>query len=232
MGGKMGEFSATNGHRERIREKYLKGGYKGFLDYELLELLLTFAIKRSDVKPISKRLLERFSTIENVIKADHKSLKEIKGVGDFTCILLNLIGDISTKIYEGKLENKDLVAIDNKNTLIAYLRGNIGFNSAEQFMVLFLDTRNRILETMTLFSGTLDRSIVYPREIIKHVIKYEAKSVIFAHNHPSGSSKPSKSDIDITKKLYFSLKEFDIRLLDHIIITKNDYYSFLENGII
>lgn len=228
----MGEFSASDGHRERIREKYLKGGYKGFLDYELLELLLTFAIKRRDVKPIAKRLLERFSTIENVIKADHSSLKEIKGIGNFTCILLNLIGDISTKIYENKLEKKDLISVGNKEILLAYLRGSIGFNSAEQFVVLFLDTQNRIIETMTLFSGTLDRSIVYPREIIKYIIKYEAKSVVFAHNHPSGVSRPSQSDIDITKKLFTGLKEFDIKLIDHIIITKNDYYSFLENGII
>ncbi|MGF6907175.1 RadC family protein [Fusobacterium sp. PH5-44] len=228
----MGQLYGGSGHRERIREKYMKGGYKGFLDYELLELLLTFSIKRRDVKPIAKNLMERFSTLENVIKSDRNSLKEVDGIGDFTGILLNLIGDISTRIYEGQLNKKDLFTVTGKNTLITYLRGNIAFNSAEQFMVLFLDTQNRIIETSVLFSGTIDRSAIYPREIIKSVIKYEAKSVIFAHNHPSGTSKPSKMDTDITRKLYYSLKEFDVRLLDHIIITKTEYFSFLENGII
>lgn len=228
----MGELHTNSGHRERIREKYLKGGYKGFLDYEILELLLTFAINRKDVKPIAKKLLERFSTLENVIKADSTSLKEINGVGDLTSILLNLIGDLSIRIYEEQLNKKDLFTVTGKNALITYLRGDIAFNSAEQFMVLFLDTQNRVIKTSILFSGTIDRSTIYPREIIKSVIKYEAKSIIFAHNHPSGTSKPSKMDTDITRKLYHSLKEFDIRLLDHIIITKTEYFSFLENGII
>ena len=221
-----------NGHRERLRQKYLNGGYKGFLDYELLELLLTYSIERRDVKVIAKSLLEEFKSIENVVKSDREDLLKVKGVGPNTAIFLNLIGDIATNIYENKLVDKDITSISNKNDLLAYLKGNIAFNSAEQFMVMFLDNTNKIIANKVLFTGTIDRSAIYPREIIKYVLKYEAKSIIFAHNHPAGSINPSVLDVDFTKKIYNTLKELDIRLFDHIIITKDGYYSFLENGLI
>jgi DNA repair protein RadC len=227
----MGEFN-NKGHRERLREKYKNGGYKGFLDYEIIEFLLTYAIDRRDVKPVAKELLSKFKSIENVLKADSFELTKINGIGKSTSLFLNLIGDIATKIYEDKIVDKDITTISSKADLLAYLKGNIAFNAAEQFMVVYLDTRNHIITTEILFKGTIDKSTIYLREVMTNIIKYGAKSVVFAHNHPSGSEEPSNKDIEFTKKVFNTFNEFEIKLIDHIIITKDSYFSFLECGII
>ncbi len=220
------------GHRERLRKRYIKSGLEGFNDYEVLELLLTYSIARKDVKPIAKELIEKFGTIDEIAKSDTKSLLEVDGIGEGSAVFLKLIGDIALTLYREKIEDKDILTIKSKNSLLSYLRGEIGYSPREEFKILFLDTSNKLIASETLFSGTIDKSAIYPREIVERVIKNRAKSVIFAHNHPSGSISPSKKDIELTQYMYDSLKLLEIRLLDHIIITKNSYFSFLEEGLI
>ena len=220
------------GHRERLRKRYIKSGLEGFNDYEVLELLLTYSIARKDVKPIAKELIEKFGTIDEIAKSDVKSLLEVDGIGEGSAVFLKLIGDIALTLYREKIEDKDILTIKSKNSLLSYLRGEIGYSPREEFKILFLDTSNKLIASETLFSGTIDKSAIYPREIVERVIKNRAKSVIFAHNHPSGSISPSKKDIELTQYMYDSLKLLEIRLLDHIIITKNSYFSFLEEGLI
>lgn len=220
------------GHRERLRKRYIKSGLEGFNDYEVLELLLTYSIARKDVKPIAKELIEKFGTIDEIAKSDVKSLLEVDGIGEGSAVFLKLIGDIALTLYREKIEDKDILTIKNKNSLLSYLRGEIGYSPREEFKILFLDSSNKLIASETLFYGTIDKSAIYPREIVERVIKNRAKSVIFAHNHPSGSISPSKKDIELTQYMYDSLKLLEIRLLDHIIITKNSYFSFLEEGLI
>ena len=220
------------GHRERLRKRYIKSGLEGFNDYEVLELLLTYSIARKDVKPITKELIEKFGTIDEIAKSDVKSLLEVDGIGEGSAVFLKLIGDIALTLYREKIENKDILTIKSKNNLLSYLRGEIGHSPREEFKILFLDTSNKLIASETLFSGTIDKSAIYPREIVERVIKNRAKSVIFAHNHPSGNISPSKKDIELTQYMYDSLKLLEIRLLDHIIVTKNSYFSFLEEGLI
>ena len=220
------------GHRERLRKRYIKSGLEGFNDYEVLELLLTYSIARKDVKPIAKELIEKFGTIDEIAKSDVKSLLEVDGIGEGSAVFLKLIGDIALTLYREKIENKDILTIKSKNSLLSYLRGEIGYSPREEFKILFLDSSNKLIASETLFSGTIDKSAIYPREIVERVIKNRAKSVIFAHNHPSGNISPSKKDIELTQYMYDSLKLLEIRLLDHIIITKNSYFSFLEEGLI
>lgn len=220
------------GHRERLRKRYIKSGLEGFNDYEVLELLLTYSIARKDVKPIAKELIEKFGTIDEIAKSDVKSLLEVDGIGEGSAVFLKLIGDIALTLYREKIEDKDILTIKSKNSLLSYLRGEIGYSPREEFKILFLDTSNKLIASETLFSGTIDKSAIYPREIVERVIKNRAKSVIFAHNHPSGSISPSKKDIELTQYMYDSLKLLEIRLLDHIIVTKNSYFSFLEEGLI
>lgn len=220
------------GHRERIRKRYIKSGLEGFNDYEVLELLLTYSIARKDVKPIAKELIEKFGTIDEIAKSDVKSLLEVDGIGEGSAVFLKLIGDIALTLYREKIEDKDILTIKSKNSLLSYLRGEIGYSPREEFKILFLDSSNKLIASETLFYGTIDKSAIYPREIVERVIKNRAKSVIFAHNHPSGSISPSKKDIELTQYMYDSLKLLEIRLLDHIIITKNSYFSFLEEGLI
>ena len=227
----------SQGHRERIKEKFLKNGIDGFAEYEILELLLTYCIPRKDTKPISKELLNKFKSLDNVFKADFDKLSAVDGLGKNSIAFLKLIGDLPSIIYKDELKNKKLVdketlKISNKDVLLKYLRNKIGYEEIEKFYVLYLSSSNEVIEFEENSVGTLDRSSVYPREIYKKIINLNAKSVILAHNHPSDNITPSKCDIELTNEIAKGLKNFGALLIEHIIITKNSYFSFLEEGLI
>lgn len=227
----------NQGHRERIKEKFLKNGIDGFAEYEILELLLTYCIPRKDTKPIAKDLLNKFKTLDNVFKADFDKLSVIDGLGNNSIAFLKLIGDLPSVIYKDELKNKKLIdretlKISNKDILLNYLRNKIGYEEIEKFYVIYLSSSNEVIEFEENSVGTLDRSSVYPREIYKKIINLNAKSVILAHNHPSDNITPSKSDIELTNEIAKGLKNFGALLIEHIIITKNSYFSFLEEGLI
>lgn len=220
------------GHRKRIREKYLKSSIELFQDYEILELLLTYAIPRKDTKIEAKNLIKKFGTIENVLKAKEEELLKIEGIGKSTISFLKLMGELPSVFYKNKIRESENILIKSKDSLIRFLREKIAFEKIEKFFVLYLSSSNELLAYEEKSSGTIDRSSIYPREIYKDVIKYNAKAIIIAHNHPSENLKPSRSDLDITKELAEGLKNFDALLLEHIIITKTSYFSFLEEGLI
>ena len=227
----------NQGHRERIKEKFLKNGIDGFAEYEILELLLTYCIPRKDTKPIAKELLNKFKSLDNIFKADFDKLFAIDGLGKNSIAFLKLIGDLPSIIYKDELKNKKLVnkeilKISNKDILLNYLRNKIGYEEIEKFYVIYLSSSNEVIEFEENSVGTLDRSSVYPREIYKKIINLNAKSVILAHNHPSDNITPSKSDIELTNEIAKGLKNFGALLIEHIIITKNSYFSFLEEGLI
>ena len=219
------------GHRERIRQKYLQGGYSAFLEYEILELLLTYAIPIKDTKPIAKELIEKFGNLDGVVMASIDELMSVKGIKQNSAIFLNLLGDTSKYLYRGDMK-RDGIQLRDKESLLKYLRSDIGFSSREEFKVIFLNNFNILVGSETLFVGTIDKSAVYPREILEKVIQYKAKGVIFAHNHPSGNLRPSKQDIQITEHMQEVLEMIDVKLLEHIIITKDGYFSFLQEGLI
>ena len=227
----------SQGHRERIKEKFLKNGIDGFAEYEILELLLTYCIPRKDTKPIAKELLNKFKSLDNIFKADFDKLSAIDGLGKNSIVFLKLIGDLPSIIYKDELKNKKLIdketlKISNKDILLNYLRNKIGYEEIEKFYVLYLSSSNEVIEFEENSVGTLDRSSVYPREIYKKIINLNAKSVILAHNHPSDNITPSKCDIELTNEIAKGLKNFGALLIEHIIITKNSYFSFLEEGLI
>ena len=227
----------SQGHRERIKEKFLKNGIDGFAEYEILELLLTYCIPRKDTKPIAKELLNKFKSLDNIFKADFDKLSAVDGLGKNSIAFLKLIGDLPSIIYKDELKNKKLVdketlKISNKDVLLKYLRNKIGYEEIEKFYVLYLSSSNEVIEFEENSVGTLDRSSVYPREIYKKIINLNAKSVILAHNHPSDNITPSKCDIELTNEIAKGLKNFGALLIEHIIITKNSYFSFLEEGLI
>jgi len=227
----------NQGHRERIREKFLNNGIDGFAEYEILELLLTYCIPRKDTKPIAKELLNKFKSLDNVFKASFDKLSAIDGLGKNTIAFLKLMGDLPSIIYKDELKNKKLVdkktlKILNKDILLKYLRNKIGYEEIEKFYVLYLSSSNEVIKFEENSVGTLDRSSVYPREIYKKVINLNAKSLILVHNHPSDNITPSKSDIELTNEIAKGLKNFGALLIEHIIITKNSYFSFLEEGLI
>lgn len=140
--------------------------------------------------------------------------------------------ELMTTIAKGNIGKKDLATVKGKTELLNYLRSDIGFKNTEEFKVIYLSSSNRLIGEETLFRGTIDRSVVYPRLIVERALKYPTKGIIFAHNHPSGDLKPSRKDIELTHELKDLLDVLDIKLLDHIILGEGDHFSFYENGLI
>ena len=227
----------AKGHRERVRKRFLENGFNGLEDYEILELLLFYVIPRKDTKAIAKELIKKFKNLANVLKADTLELKTIDGLGASSITFLKMMGALPEKIYKDELKNQKLIKddknkINDKEVLLSFLRNKIGYEDVEKFYVIYLSSSNEVIAFEESSSGTLDRSSIYPREIYKRVIMENAKSIIIAHNHPSGNTCPSKCDIDITNEIAKGLKNFGALLLEHIIITRDSYFSFLEEGLI
>ncbi|MHA4987969.1 JAB domain-containing protein [Cetobacterium somerae] len=145
---------------------------------------------------------------------------------------LSQFKELMTTISKGNIGKKDLTTVKGKTELLNYLRSDIGFKNLEEFKVIYLSSSNRLLGEETLFRGTIDRSVVYPRLIVERALKYATKGIIFAHNHPSGDLKPSRKDIELTHELKDLLDVLDIKLLDHIILGEGEHFSFYENGLI
>ena len=217
------------GHRNRIKTKYSKNGISGWLDYEVLELALSFAIPRKDTKPIAKELLTKFKSLNAVLDADVKDLKEISGISDHTATFLKLMKDIVILYLEKGLEKKDLLS--SPAVVYDYLKTSLKGSVDEEFKMVFLDSKNQVINIETLKAGTVNRSVVYPRKIVERALYNHAVGVIIAHNHPSGALQPSQEDRDITKAIKEALKTVDIALLDHIIVGNNEYFSFKDRDI-
>jgi len=218
------------GHRIRLRNKFLTSGHH-FADYELLELLLTFSIPRKDVKPIAKTLLNKFGSISKILHAEYSDLTEISGIKQNSIVLLKLIKEFW--LFEMHDTLKQSVLLNNYSKLLDYCWLYIAYKNVEQFRILYLDNNFCLIDDDLLQEGTINYAVIYPREVIKHVLSYAAVSVIIVHNHPSGNVEYSKDDLDITLKIRDALNTIDVKLLDHIIIgTNKSYFSFKNAGLI
>jgi len=219
------------GHRIRIRKKFLMNGSDSFLDYELLELLLTYVIPRKDVKPIAKNLLNKFGSLSKIINSGYDDLVSINGVKEHFFILIKLIKEFSVRILHNEVKQTPI--LNNYEKLLDYCWINIKNKNVEQFHILYLDNNFNLINDEILQEGTINYAVIYPREVIKHVISHGAVSVIILHNHPTENIEYSQNDLDITLKIRDSLKGIDVILIDHIIIgTNKSYFSFKNAGIL
>jgi len=218
------------GHRQRLREKFLKSGLSGFHDYEVVELLLTLATPQKDCKTAAKAALQRFKTLPGVLEASDKELCEVEGIGPKNLLGIKLIKAVGDRYLNQKLIAQD--PLNNSKELFDYLYHSIRDKNRECFNVIFLDAKNRVISTETLFEGTLTASSVYPREIVIAALNRHAAALIFAHNHPSGDPKPSPEDVAITHRLVFACRVVGITVHEHLIIGKNGYFSFADQGYI
>lgn len=217
------------GHRKRLREKFLESGLNGFLDYEVVELLLTLGTPRKDCKQMAKDAIKEFKNLKGVLDADKTELTTIKGIGPSNALGLILFREILERYSKEKISPKALL---NSAKLVAeYLQAKIGNKKEEHFMILYFDTRNKLINE-EISIGTLNASLVHPREVFKQAIRENAAQIIIAHNHPSGDSKPSEDDISTTKRLIDAGKLVGISIIDHLVITSDEYFSFKEKGII
>jgi len=218
------------GHRKRLRAKFMDSGLNGFQDYEVIELLLTFATPRRDCKEAAKDALKRFKTLQGVLEASPKELCEIKGIGLTNQIGILLIKAVADRYLEKRLVEKN--PLNNSKDLYDFLYLNIGEKHHECFQVVFLDAKNKVISTETLFQGTLTASAVYPREVVNAALRNHASAIIFAHNHPSGDPEPSQEDIAITRQLIFACRVMGITVHEHLIIGEKKYFSFADKGYI
>jgi DNA repair protein RadC len=217
------------GHRERLRKRLQKGGEEGLQDYELLELLLTYAIPRRDVKPYAKSLIRKFGSLAGVLDAGPRELEEVLHVGPISSTLVHLV----KKICEAYLAEKMIAreALSSPQAVLDFARVRMAGLPHEAFMVIFLNTKNKVLDYKLLQEGTVDRAVIYPRRIVEEAIARHAASLILVHNHPSGQSDPSPEDRELTRSIVEAARTIDLRVLDHVIVGKEGHFSFVENHI-
>jgi len=220
--------ATADGHRRRLREKFLTAGLSGFHDYEVLELLLTLGTPRKDCKPAAKAALQRFGNLASVLEASPRQLCEIDGIGPKNIFGLKLIPAVCERYLEKRLTAG--AVLHNSRALFDYLYQSMQDKKREQFKVLFLDAKNRVLGICTLFEGTLTSSSVYPREVVRAAMDHHAAALIFAHNHPSGDPRPSPEDTALTRKLVMACRVVDLTVHEHIIIGGGTYFSFADSG--
>ncbi len=215
----------SEGHRQRVLEKFLTYGGEIFADYELLEFILMQAIPRKDVKPLAKELLASFGSLENILNAPTDQLKQVKGVGDRTIALFHLMMTVCQKITKEKLHNAPILA--DWQSLLDYAQLIYAGETIEKLRVLFLNQHYQLIHTEVHQTGTINHVPVYPREVLKRALNLNASAVILMHNHPSGDPLPSKDDLEVTKEIERLLNTIPIKMLDHLIIgTNKKVYSF------
>ncbi|MGC8719760.1 MAG: RadC family protein [Thermodesulforhabdaceae bacterium] len=219
----------VEGHRRRLKERFITSGLDSFQDHEVLELLLTFAIPRKDVKPIAKELLSHFGSLSSVFEAPRENLMRINGIGLQASILITLIPQILERY--GLDRQRDRKVLSRAYDVWEYIKPRVD-KTFESLWMIALDSRNRVLATEMIQKGTVNRTIVIPRLVVEAAIKHKATAVILVHNHPSGSTTPSQADHQITELMKRTLETLDIRLLDHLIVTSSAYYSFAESGVL
>ncbi|MEI8172927.1 MAG: DNA repair protein RadC, partial [Deltaproteobacteria bacterium] len=217
------------GHRERLRKKYTESGLGAFHDYEALELFLSYAIPRRDVKPLAKSLLKHFGSLKGVMDATQQELENVTGTGRQTAILIRLTKDLGTLYLKEKAKEKPQVSCTRE--LLDYCRSKMGGLKDEQFHVIYLDAQNKIIETEIIQEGIVNQAVVYPRKVLENALTQKASAIILVHNHPSGHIKPSDADIRLTRTIQETAKVLDILVHDHLIIGENRFFSFREEGL-
>lgn len=242
----MSEKEHYHEHRQRLKKRYKTSGRKALADYELIELLLTYALPRKDVKPLAKILLKEFKGIRGLLDTPASVLEKVDGLGEHSALIFNLVKDLTIRYFEPDLESKavlsspDAVAefiskelnIYSESDLHSYLRAEIGTQSREFFMVICLNSSNQVIQKKILFAGTIDQAQVYPREIVKLALVENASAVILVHNHPSGNSKPSEDDIVLTTRLENMSRDFGLRIHDHVVVTGDTAFSIKANRVL
>jgi len=218
------------GHRKRLREKLLDSGLDGFHDYEVVELLLTLGSPRKDCKPQAKEAIKRFKTLRGVLEAPAEELQQIDGVGAHSVFGIKLVQEVARRFLKEKVMEQPVY--QSAREIFEYLYHSMRDLKKEVFKVIYLNSQSQISEIEDLAEGTVSGSFVSPRQVVEGAIKHNAVSLIFVHNHPSGNPAPSKSDKDLTRDLVYAGSITHVRVLDHIIIGDNRYFSFAGEGLI
>jgi DNA repair protein RadC len=218
------------GHRKRLREKFITSGLAGFHDYEIVELLLTLGSPRKDCKQPAKEALKKFKTLRGVMEASLEELQEIKGIGPQNAFGIKLVQEVAREFLRERIIDKPIYT--SSRQVFEYLFHSMRDLKKEVFKVIFLNNQNQIIDTADLFEGTVNSGVISPREVMESAIKQYAAHLLFVHNHPSGNPEPSRSDKELTRDLIYAASIMQLKVLDHIIIGDNRHFSFADEGLI
>lgn len=221
---------AGAGHRERLRERLLKGGAEALADYEVLEYLLFAAIKQGDTKPIAKALIAQFGSLSGVLNADANALQRTKGIGKTSAAALKSVAIAARRMARSEVSEKPLLS--SWQALIDYLAIDMAHLTVERVRVLYLDTKNRLIDDHHVGDGSIDEAAIHPREVIRRAMDVGAAALILVHNHPSGNPSPSKADIQITKRIAEAGRLLGVTLHDHVIVGREGHVSMRAKGLI
>ena len=217
------------GHRKRLRQRFLQSGLDGFLDYEIVELLLTLGTPRRDCKQMAKDVIKEFRGLRGVLNASLEELQKIKGIGPSNAFGVKLFQAVSERLAREQLLEKSI--LDSADAVANYLQKSIGREKKEHFVMLSLNVRNQLVKTSRISTGSLTASVVHPRDVFKEAIQASAAHIIIAHNHPSGDPEPSPEDVALTRRLSDAAKIVGIELLDHVIVTNNSFSSMKKQNL-
>ena len=204
------------GHRQRLKKRYTLSGIETLHDYEVLELLLFYAIPRRDTKALAKDLLKKFGNLKKLMDADPKEIEALPGTGSQTALLIRLVKDLGTLYLHEKV--METAQISSTKALLDYCMASMGGLKDERFNVIYLNAQNRIIQTEVIQEGVVNQAVVYPRKILEKALRHKASAIILVHNHPSGNIKPSEADIRLTRTLQDTARVLDILIHDHIIV--------------
>jgi DNA repair protein RadC len=218
------------GHRGRMRQKLLAAGPDALLDHELLEMVLFLALPRQDTKPLAKALIARFGSFAAAIAAPVEELRRVEGAGEAVIAALKTVQGAALRLL--RAEVKEHPVLNNWQRLTEYLAATLSRERIEQFRVLFLDSKNRLIADEAQARGTVNHTPVYPREVAKRCLELQATAIILVHNHPSGDPTPSRADIEMTEEIKAAVGVLGVVVHDHLIVGNGRHLSFRREGLL
>lgn len=219
-----------HGHRKRMRQRFLDQGLEGFQDYEALELLLFFVVRRQDTKPLAKTLVERFGSFKEVLDASQEELEAVEGIGPVAVALIHFVKEAAARYLEQTSQIR--FSFETPEALIQHCILSMGSHPNEKFRVICLDDNFAILDQRDIAEGTVNQATVYPRKVMETALETNATTLVFVHNHPDGNVNPSDFDKTLTRSLVLAARTMSISVYDHIIVSRDTHFSFRENGLL
>ena len=218
------------GHRSRLRARLLGGGAEALADYELLEYLLFAGMRQGDTKPIAKALIARFGSLAAVLNADPAALQQVKGIGETSAAALKSVALAARRMARGQV--LDNPVLGSWQALLDYLSIDMAHLTVERVRVLYLDTRNRLIDDHHVGDGSIDEASIHPREVIRRAMDLGASALILVHNHPSGNPEPSRADIQVTQRIAEAGRLLGVTVHDHVIVGREGHTSLRAKGLI
>lgn len=216
--------------QERPRERFVKYGPNSLSTHELIAIILRTGYKNESVLELSKKLLYKYNSLKELSQISIKELTEQKGIGISKAVEIKSCFELCKRLQSESFQEN--IRLKSPESIYLFLKDTLEMKTQEHLIALYLNTKGELIKKKTLFIGSLNSSLIHPREIFKYAVKYSAASIILVHNHPSGDPTPSIHDIDVTKIINENGKMMDISLLDHLVIGRDKYYSFKEQGIL